>query len=172
MLTSSNYTLFQGSYQTILTLSESSYQTRVNTFSEFISNITSTTPKQHYTLFQTWSNPDIFRELLSNNTIHFSRAYIKQYWHFQSYGQTILHTFPKLTSNNTDIFRELLANSTTHFSKLNYPKKFFQSLNVLFRAYNLIIKRITRSAIIVEINTKDVKLVKTNISSLYSKRHL
>ena len=38
-------------------------------------------------------------------------------------------------------------------------------LNVLFRAYNLITKRITRSAIIVEINTKDVKLVKTNISS-------
>ena len=35
-----------------------------------------------------------------------------------------------------------------------------------------IIKRITRSAIIVEINTKDVKLVKTNISSLHSKRHL
>ena len=33
-------------------------------------------------------------------------------------------------------------------------------LNVLFRAYSLIIKRITRSAIIVEINTKDVKLVK------------
>ena len=41
-------------------------------------------------------------------------------------------------------------------------------LNVLFRAYNLILKRITRSAIIVEINTKDVKLVKTNISSLLS----
>ena len=36
---------------------------------------------------------------------------------------------------------------------------------VLFQAYNLIIKRITRCAIIVEINTKDVKLVKTNISS-------
>ena len=63
-------------------------------------------------------------------------------WHFQSYWQTILHTFPKLTSNNTDIFRELLANRTTHFSrvytkqywhfqrvsfKLNYSKKFFQS---------------------------------------------
>ena len=45
-------------------------------------------------------------------------------------------------------------------------------LNVLFRAYGLIIKRITRSAIIVEINTKDVKLVKANISSLHSKRHL
>ena len=42
-------------------------------------------------------------------------------------------------------------------------------LNVLFRAYNLTIKRITRSAIIAEINTKDVKLVKTNISSLRSK---
>ena len=47
-----------------------------------------------------------------------------------------------------------------------------ENLNVLFRAYNLIIKRITRSTIIVEINTKDVKLVKTNISSLCSKRHL
>ena len=35
-----------------------------------------------------------------------------------------------------------------------------------------VIKRITRSAIIVEINTKDVKLVETNISSLRSKRHL
>ena len=44
--------------------------------------------------------------------------------------------------------------------------------DVLFQAYNLIIKRITRSAIIVEINSKDVKLVKTNISSLRSKRHL
>ena len=33
-------------------------------------------------------------------------------------------------------------------------------------------KRITRSAIIVEINTKDVKLVKTNISPLRAKRHL
>ena len=48
----------------------------------------------------------------------------------------------------------------------------YNLLNVSFRAYNLIIKRITRSAIIVEINTKDVKLVKTNISSLHSKRHL
>ena len=45
-------------------------------------------------------------------------------------------------------------------------------INVLFRAYNLIIKRITRSAIIVEINTKDVKLVKTNILSLRSKRYI
>ena len=30
------------------------------------------------------------------------------------------------------------------------------------------VKRISRSTIIVEINTKDVKLVKTNISSLHS----
>ena len=41
-------------------------------------------------------------------------------------------------------------------------------LNVLFRAYNLIRKRITRSAIIVEVNTKDLNLVKINISSLHS----
>ena len=37
---------------------------------------------------------------------------------------------------------------------------------MLFWAYNLIIKRITRSAIVVENNIKDVNLVKTNISSL------
>ena len=53
------------------------YQTRVNTFLEFISNIT-----------------DIFRELLPNNTTHFSRH------------QWILA-----------FFRELLANNTTKFSK-------------------------------------------------------
>ena len=35
----------------------------------------------------------------------------------------------------------------------------FKNLNVLFRAYNLIIKRITRSAIIVEINTNFTYLV-------------
>ena len=52
------------------------------------------------------------------------------------------------------------------------PASHFCYLNVLFQAYNLIIKRITRSAIIVENNTKDVILVKTNISSLYSKRHI
>ena len=55
-------------------------------------------------------------------------------------------------------------------SKLLVKKQI--SLNMLFQAYHLIIKRITRSAIIVEINTKDVKLVKTNILSLHSKRHL
>ena len=68
-------TLFQSSYQT-LTCSESYYQIRANTFSEFISNIT-----------------DTFRELLSNNMTHFSRhqtiltfdlfrAHVKQYSHF------------------------------------------------------------------------------------------
>ena len=48
-----------------------------------------------------------------------------------------------------------------------YSKFALYSENVV-----VIIKRITRSAIIVEINTKDVKLVKTNILSLHSKRHL
>ena len=55
-------------------------------------------------------------------------------------------------------------------SRVEHATSFY--LNVLVWAYSLIIKRITRSAIIVEINTKDVKLVKTNISSLRSKRHL
>ena len=82
VLTSSNETLFQSSYPTILTLSESYYQTRVNTFSRFISNITGT-----------------LRELLPNSTTHFSRrhailAFSESYW------QTILHTILELTSNN------------------------------------------------------------------------
>ena len=45
-------------------------------------------------------------------------------------------------------------------------------LKVLSWACSLIIKRIARSAIIVEIDVKDVKLIKTNILSLPSKRHL
>ena len=124
ILTSSNWTHFQSSNQTILKLSESYYQTRVNTFSAFISNITGT-----------------LRDLLPNNTTHFARHQAILTFS-ESYGQTILHTFPELTQKNTDIFRELLANNTTHFSrvyikqywhfqrvpsKLNYSKKFFQS---------------------------------------------
>ena len=112
----------QISYQTKLTLSVSYYQTRVNTFSEFISNITGT-----------------LRELLPNNTTQFLD--IKQHWHFQSYWQTITHNFPKITLYNIDIFRKLPANNTTnisgvyikqhwHFqrvlSKLIYSKKFFR----------------------------------------------
>ena len=45
-----------GSFQTILTLSESDYRTRINTFSEFISNITGT-----------------LMGFLQNSTTHFSR---------------------------------------------------------------------------------------------------
>ena len=45
------------------------------------------------------------------------------------------------------------------------PKR---NLKLLFRAYNLIIKRITKSKIIVEINTKYVKLVKNVFNNLTS----
>ena len=108
----------------MLTLSKSYYQKRVITFSEFISNITGT-----------------LRELLPNNTTHFSRQQAILTFS-ESHWQIILHTFPELTSNNSNIFRELLANNTTHFSwvyikqywhfhrvpsKLNHSKKFFQS---------------------------------------------
>ena len=64
------------------------YQTRVNTFSEFISNITDTFREllpSKTALFQTSNNTEIFRELLPNNTTHFSKAYIKHYWHFQGF---------------------------------------------------------------------------------------
>ena len=74
-----------------------------------------------------------------------------------------------------------------HHMNLGRSDKFFSNNNISETVYYWIgslpafvkkvetllniIKRITRSAIIVEINTKDVKLVKTNISSLRSKRH-
>ena len=91
-------------------------------FSEFISNNTHT-----------------FRELLPNRSKHIFRVHIKQYWHFQGVTpkqyytlfqtskstdlsrelrQTILYTFPELTSNKTDFFKELLINNTTHFSRV------------------------------------------------------
>ena len=67
------------------------------------------TPEQYYTLFQTSSNTEIFKELLSNNTTHFSRHEAILTFS-KSYLQTILHTFPEFISNNTDIFREFLPN--------------------------------------------------------------
>ena len=117
------YTLFHSSYQTILTLSECYYQTRVNTFWEFISNIT-----------------DTFRELLSNNTTHFSRD--KTVLTFSEYYWEVIQIFPHFISlsNNTDIFRvtgkqcytsRVYIKQYWHFqrvpSKLNYSKNFFQS---------------------------------------------
>ena len=64
------YKLFQISYhyQTILTFSESYWETILHTFPKFIS-----------------SNTDNFRELLPNYTIlkTFFRVHITQHWHFQ-----------------------------------------------------------------------------------------
>ena len=110
----------------MLTLLESYYQTSVNTFSKFISNIEGGTPKQYCTLFQTSSNTDIFRELLStvlhtfpelisSNTDIF-RVTGKQYLYqiiltfSVSYWQIIRHTFPEFIPSNIDIFRDFLPN--------------------------------------------------------------
>ena len=78
------------------------YQTRVNTFLEFISN-----------------NADTFKELLTNNTTHFCRhqsilTFSKSYW------QTILQTFPDFISlsNNTDISRVTGKQYDTIFQSL------------------------------------------------------
>ena len=67
------HTLFQSSYQKILTLSQNYYQTGANKFSEFISNITET-----------------FKQLLPNNTKHFSKHQLKltfagSYWQTRVY---------------------------------------------------------------------------------------
>ena len=74
----------------------------------------------------------------------------------------------------------LLNQNTFLFNKiyLHDIKIYFYSTKINFYLLKYVymiskyVKRITRSAIIVEINTKDVKLVKTNISSLHSKRNL
>ena len=71
------------------------------------------------------------RKLLPNNTTHFSRhqailTFSESYWQTilhtfpeltsnntdtpKSYWQTILHTFPEFIPSNTDIFREFLPN--------------------------------------------------------------
>ena len=122
------YTLFLSSNQIIHTISESYYHTRINTFQEFISNIT-----------------DTFWEFLPNNNAHFSR-YQTILTFLESYWKTIPLTFADLISlaNNTDIIRELLTNNTTNFSifhtiskqywhfprvlsKWSYSKNFFES---------------------------------------------
>ena len=74
------YTRLQSSYQT-LTLSESYYPTRVNTFSDFITNITDTfrellpNSTTHFLILS--SNIDIFREFIPRNN-DFFRVHIKQ----------------------------------------------------------------------------------------------
>ena len=76
------------------------------------------TPKQNYTLFQTSSNTDIFRELLVNNTTRFSIVYIKQYWHFQRVSSklTIVKNFFRVyISHNNHTFRAVLSNNVGLF---------------------------------------------------------
>ena len=112
----------QSSHQTILILSESYYQTRVNTFFQ----------SSYQTLLTPWGS--------YSQTILNTFQDIKQYWNFRRVTVKQYHTLPKLTSHNTDISRWLLANNTTHFSrvytkqywhfqrvpsKLNYSKRFF-----------------------------------------------
>ena len=127
----SYYTLFQSSYQTILTLSGSYYQTTL--------------------YFGTSNNTNIFRELLANNTTNFYRFHIiiKQYWIIQrvvsklnyskiffqssyhtiltlsdSYYQTILN-YSELILNIIHTFTELLSNNSIHFfESLNGQGKF------------------------------------------------
>ena len=82
-----------------------------------------------------------FQTISTNNSKHFFRFHIKQYWNFHWVTPKQCYTLFQ-TSNNTDIFRELLVNNTTHFSRVyikqywhfqrvpsksNYRKIFFQS---------------------------------------------
>ena len=83
------------------------------------------TGKQHYKTFLDFTslsnNTDVFRELLANNTTHFSRVYIKQaiLTFSESYYQTIL-TYSEDILKSVYTFTELLPNNSKHF---------FESLN-------------------------------------------
>ena len=68
---------------------------------------------------------DIFREPLANNTTHFSRAYIKQYWHTESYRELTGKQYYTLFQY---LYQAILRWDFQRFpSKLNYNKKLFQS---------------------------------------------
>ena len=103
---------------------------KLNTFSEFISNNTHTfkellpnkskhisrvhikhywhfagvTPKEYYTLFQTSSNTDMFREWQTIQ--HTFSEFISSNTDIFREWQTIQHTLSEFISSNTDIFRE------------------------------------------------------------------
>ena len=67
----------------------------------------------------------IFREPLANNTTHFSRVYIKQYWHTESYREL---TGKQYYTHFQYLYEAILRWDSQRFpSKLNYNKKLFQS---------------------------------------------
>ena len=84
------------------------------------------------------SNTDILRELLANNTTHFSRVYIKQYWHFHripyklNYSKNIFRVHITLISYQIILtYSEFISNSIHTFTELlpNSSKYFFESFN-------------------------------------------
>ena len=81
---------------------------------------------------------DIFREPLANNTTHFSRAYIKQSWHTESYRELTGKQYHTLFQY---LYQPILRWDFHRFpSKLNYNKKLFQSsyctiLNTISKSY-------------------------------------
>ena len=58
-----------------------------------------------------------FQTITTNNSKHFFKFHIKQYWHFHWVTPKQCYTLFQ-TSNNTDTFRELLVNNTTRFSRV------------------------------------------------------
>ena len=92
---------------------------------------------------------DIFREPLANNTTHFSRAYIKQSWHTESYRELTGKQYHTLFQY---LYQPILRWDFHRFpSKLNYNKKLFQSsyctiLNTISKSYYQTILTLTETA--------------------------
>ena len=58
-----------------------------------------------------------FQTITTNNSKHFFRFHIKQYWHFHWVTPKQYYTLFQ-TSNNTETFRELLVNNSARFFRV------------------------------------------------------
>ena len=108
--------------QTILTFSDSYWQTILHNFPKLTSN-----------------NIDIFRELLANNFTHFSWVYIKQYWHFQRAPSKLnyskkYHTILTLSESYYQTIIDLFRAHIKQYS--HFPRVITKKQQTLFESFN------------------------------------
>ena len=88
-------------------------------------------PPSNTTVFQTWNNTDIFRELLVNNTAEFISSNTDIFREFLP-NQTIVKIFSKYVLHNNDTFKELLPNNIdlfrTHQTVFTLPQSLYQKI--------------------------------------------
>ena len=95
---------FHSSYKTLLTLSGSYSKKIAHTFLQLTSNTT-----------------DLLRELLVQNTTHFSRVYIKQYWHFKR--------VPSKLNYSKNLFPEFISKT---FTSLTFSESYYYTILLIY----------------------------------------